>query len=76
MKIIKINENDCGIKIDKFISKFFPQLKKNFIFQALRTKKIKVNRKKVLPSYHLVNNDLIYIYLNTENFRVSKSNQQ
>ena len=64
------------MRIDKFISKFFPNWKKNFIFKAFRTKKIKVNQKKVSPSYHVVNNDLIYIYLNTENFHVSKTNQE
>lgn len=76
MKIIKINENDHGIRIDKFINKLFPYWKKNFIFQALRTKKIKVNKKKVPPSYHLVNNDLIYLYLNEKNFCVQKTKHE
>ena len=76
MKIIKINANDCGARIDKFINKVFPYWKKNFIFQALRTKKIKVNKKKVQASYQLVNNDLIYIYLNEKNFCVQKTKQE
>ena len=76
MKIIKINENNCGIRIDKFVSKLFPYCKKNLIFQALRTKKIKVNRKKVLPSYHLANNDSIYIYLDEKKFHEQKTAQK
>ncbi len=76
MKIIKINENDCGIRIDKFISKLFPHWKKSFIFRAFRTKKIKVNKKKTPPSYHLVADDVIYIYLNEKNFYQQKTNQQ
>lgn len=76
MKIVKINENDYGIRIDKFIIKLFPHWKKNFVFQALRTKKIKVNKKKVSPSYHLAINDLIYIYLNEKNFCDQKDNQR
>lgn len=76
MKIIKINDSDCGIRIDKFISKLFPYWKKNFIFQTLRTKKIKVNKKKCLPSYHLNSNDLIYIYVNEKKFHEQKTTQK
>ena len=76
MKIVKINESDYGIRIDKFIIKLFPHWKKNFIFRAFRTKKIKVNKKKTPPSYHLAADDVIYMYLNEKNFHQQKTNQQ
>ena len=61
MKTIKIKENDVGIRIDKFIRKLYQNFSLSLIYKLLRTKKIKVNGKKIDIDYKLQLNDTIEI---------------
>jgi 23S rRNA pseudouridine955/2504/2580 synthase len=62
--IIKKNENDQ--RIDKFLKKALPKLSSDLIYKYIRLKKIKVNGKRTLPSYKLVLEDKIDVYLNDD----------
>ncbi len=66
MKTINVQINDVNLRLDNFLHKTFPDLKKSNIYQAIRNKKIKVNSKKVNFDYHLQLNDEIKIFLNDE----------
>ena len=62
MKEIIIGTNEAGQRIDKFLRKLWPQSTLGQIYKFLRTKKIKVNGKKVPPSYLLIMGDKLEIY--------------
>lgn len=65
---IKINENDKNQRIDRFLMKLMPNANKNFLMRMLREKKIKLNYKKVTPSYNIELDDEIQIYFSDETF--------
>ena len=44
-----INHNDAGQRLDKFLTKTVKALPQSMLYKALRTKKIKVNRKRAEP---------------------------
>lgn len=63
---IKITDNDVEKRLDNFIARCYPNLMKVLIYKYIRTKKIKVNDKKVNNDYRLQNGDVIKIYLNQD----------
>ena len=62
MKIFKINENDEGQRLNKFIEKVFNCLPKSLMYKFIRKKNIKLNKKKVLPSYILKKGDVVSVF--------------
>ena len=42
MRELKINANDAGQRLDKFLTKALPSMPKSLMYKAIRTKKIKV----------------------------------
>jgi 23S rRNA pseudouridine955/2504/2580 synthase len=46
MKSFKVGKNDAGKRLDKFIQKAMPTLPASLMYRYIRTKHIKVNRKK------------------------------
>jgi 23S rRNA pseudouridine955/2504/2580 synthase len=63
---ITIKTNDIDQRIDNFLKKTYPKLSTPMIYKYLRTKRIKVNGKKVEFDYHLNLNDLVELYINDE----------
>ena len=63
MKTITANKNDSGQRLDKFLLKAFPLLPESLMYKAIRTKDIKVNKKRTEPSYILCEGDELYIYI-------------
>ncbi|WP_172575451.1 RluA family pseudouridine synthase [Buchnera aphidicola] len=59
-------------RIDNFLFKRFKSLPKDLIYRSLRVGKIKINKKKILPSYKLKTNDYITIYSITINLKKKK----
>lgn len=59
MKIIKVTENNIGVRIDKFLAKEFFSLSRGEIIKNIKEGKILVNKEPVKPSYHLRENDEI-----------------
>ena len=62
MKNITVKTNDAHKRIDSFLQKAFQNLPISLIYKYLRTKKIKVNNKKVKPNYRLAPEDVISLY--------------
>lgn len=59
MKIIKVSENNIGIRIDKFLAQEFFSLSRGEIIKNIKEGNISVNKEIVKPSYKLKENDEI-----------------
>lgn len=68
MRTIKVNGNDAGQRLDKFLSKALPLLPKSLMYKAIRTKKIKVNRKRAEIGQMLCEGDELQLFLAEEFF--------
>lgn len=66
MNEIIATANDSGQRIDKFLSKRFKTMPTSLIYKYLRTKRIKINRKKVKESYIIVEGDVISLFIPDE----------
>lgn len=62
MSEIKINSNDCGQRVDKFIKKTFPNFPQSAIYKAIRIKKIKINKGRCTANSVLHEGDLLEIF--------------
>ena len=60
---IRIGKNDGGQRLDKFLTKALPDLPPSLLYKAIRTKKIKVNRKRAEGKQMLVEGDLLQVFL-------------
>lgn len=68
MRIIKIKKNDAGQRLDKFLSKAVSGLPASLMYKYIRTKKIKVNRKRAEQNYFLCEGDEIQLFIREEFF--------
>ncbi len=68
MKSFTITKNDAGQRLDKFITKACPTLPKSLLYKYLRTKHIKLNRKKAEISTKLNEGDIVDMYISDEFF--------
>ncbi len=66
MKQFIINENDSGQRLDKFLTKAAPTMPKSIMYKAIRTKNIKINRKRAEISTKLITGDIVDVYVNDE----------
>ena len=67
MREIKIAKNDAGQRLDKFLTKAL-DLPTGLLYKSIRTKKIKVNRKRAENNTVLVEGDTIQCFLAEEFF--------
>jgi len=58
-----INNNDSGQRLDKYLSKALPSLPFSMMYKAIRTKDIKVNKKRTAQDYRLCEGDVVEVYL-------------
>ncbi len=63
LNYIKVDYNYEGQRIDNFLLKKIKSLSKNKIYSLIRKGNIRVNKKRILPKYRLIVNDLIRIPL-------------
>lgn len=75
MKEFKINKNDSGQRVDKFILKTVPKLPKSLLYKYIRLKRIKVNKKRCEISQVLAENDMVEMYINDEFFDIKKNTE-
>ena len=68
MKIITVGKNDAGQRLDKFLSKAVKGLPMSMMYKSIRTKKIKVNRKRTEQNYVLAVGDEIQLFIRDEFF--------
>ncbi len=62
MKNFKVNVNDAGQRLNKFIEKVFYCVPKSLMYKFIRKKNIKINGKKILPSYILKEGDVVSVF--------------
>ena len=68
MRIIHINRNDAGQRLDKFLSKAVKGLPTSMMYKYIRLKKIKVNGSRAQPNDMLAEGDEIALYIRDEFF--------
>ena len=68
MRILKVNKNDAGQRLDKFLSKSVKGLPTSLMYKYIRTKKIKVNRARADLKYMLAEGDEIQLFIKDEFF--------
>ena len=68
MRTLTIKENDSGQRLDKFLSKTLKTLPFSLMYKNIRTKKIKVNRKRTEPNYILKTGDTVELFISEEFF--------
>lgn len=72
MKQVVVNKNAAGQRIDRFLTKTYPQLSQGFICKTIRKKDIKVNGKRTEANYKLTEGDVITLYVKDELFEKKK----
>ncbi len=72
MKIIKVNENDSGQRVDKFLSKLLSGMPRSLLYKQLRNKRVKRNKKALTAQDILSCGDELYLYINDEFFGEAK----
>lgn len=68
MQILNVKKNDAGQRLDKFLSKAVRGLPASLMYKYIRTKKIKVNRKRCEQQYILREGDEIQLFIRDEFF--------
>ena len=63
MEKITVGVNDAGQRLDKFLTKTFRNLPKSMMYKFIRTKKIKVNRKRAEIGQMLAAGDTVELFL-------------
>jgi 23S rRNA pseudouridine1911/1915/1917 synthase len=75
MKIIKVEENNIGVRIDKFLARDFFSLSRGEIIKNIKEGKILINKTAVKPSYKLRENDEIESNISFEREGVFPNNE-
>ena len=68
MKSFIVGKNDAGKRLDKFIKQAMPTLPSSLMYRYIRTKHIKVNRKKAEISTKLAEGDVVEAWISDEFF--------
>ena len=66
MEKLTVGMNDAGQRLDKFLTKTFRNLPKSMMYKFIRTKKIKVNRKRAEIGQMLAEGDTVELFLPPE----------
>ena len=68
MRELTVKKNDAGQRLDKFLTKSVKGLPTSMMYKLIRTKKIKVNRKRAEQSYMLCEGDTVQLFIRDEFF--------
>ena len=69
MKTVVVGANDAGQRLDKFLTKAYPNLPQSMMYKSIRKKDVKLNGKRCEISTRLTENDVLTLYLKDEFFR-------
>ncbi len=75
MRILTIGKNDAGQRLDKFLTKALPGLPFSMMYKDIRTKKIKVNRKRAEVNQILLAGDEIQLFIKEEFFDLPEKDE-
>ncbi len=73
MRTLYIGKNDAGQRLDKFITKTLKAFPMSLLYKSIRTKKIKVNRKRTEAGYVLSEGDTVEMFISEEFFAADAS---
>ncbi len=76
MREITIRKNDAGQRLDKFLTKALNDIPISLLYKSIRTKKIKLNRKRTSQNEILKEGDVIQLFLAEEFFKDNKSSDE
>ena len=68
MKELRVNPNDAGQRLDRFVSKAVPLLPESLLQKYIRLKRIKVNGRAARRDDRLEQGDTLQLYINDEFF--------
>lgn len=68
MRELTVMRNDAGQRLDKFLSKAVRGMPQSMMYKCIRTKKIKVNRKRAEPDMRLCEGDTVQLFVSEEFF--------
>ena len=66
MRILEVNKNDAGQRLDKFLQKSLNGMPTSLMYKLIRMKKIKVNRKRAEPKQMLSEGDAVQCFISEE----------
>ncbi|HBG55579.1 MAG TPA: RluA family pseudouridine synthase [Ruminococcaceae bacterium] len=69
MKTVTVGPNDAGQRLDKFLTKSFPNLPQSMMYKSIRKKDIKRNGRRCAISERLQEGDVLTLYLKDEFFQ-------
>ncbi len=72
MRELKIGKNDAGQRLDKFLTKAVSGMPASMMYKSIRTKKIKVNRKRAEQGMMLCEGDTVQLFIREEFFSPPK----
>lgn len=72
MKVLTIQKNDAGQRLDKFLTKAVKAMPPSLLYKSIRKKKIKVNRKRAEIGQLLSEGDTVQLFLPDELFDTKK----
>ena len=76
MRIFTVGSNDAGQRLDKFLTKALPTLPKSLMYKYIRTKKIKVNRKRAEQNTMLSPGDEVQLFIREEFFDLPQNDTE
>lgn len=68
-KIITVSPNDAGQRLDKFLTKAYPNLPHSVLHKCIRTKDVKLNGARCTAESHLKTGDILSLYWQEEYFQ-------
>lgn len=66
MQKFVINNNDAGQRLDKYLTKKFPEMPVGILYKGVRKKRIKINGKRAECATKLNEGDVLELYINDE----------
>ncbi len=72
MKTVTVGKNDAGQRLDKFLTKAYPNLPQSMMYKSIRKKDIKCNGRRCQISTHLNEGDVLTMYLKDEFFQTQQ----
>lgn len=69
MRQIKIEKNDYGQRLDKFLNKLLPKMPLSLLQKSIRKGRVRINGKKITDGRHILSlGDILSLYINDEFF--------
>ena len=72
MRELRIGENDGGIRLDKFLSRYFPTMPRSLMYKYIRNKCVRLNGRRASESDILSAGDMLTFYISDEFFGVQR----